>query len=189
MNTCAECGIETSNKKFCSVSCSNAYNGKLREQLNLNAGAGIACNDCGKVKPPRLFSYAVRGDVNSGRKPYCKACGHKRKETKRRNRTWKDDAVKILLSNSRQRAKRAGIEHTLKREHVVIPDTCPVFGIPLQREDVSTWLHAPSLDRIDNTRGYVPDNVIVVSRRANILKRDATVEELRALANFYERLK
>ena len=47
---------------------------------------------------------------------------------------------------------------------------------------------APSIDRIDNTRGYVKDNIIIVSRRANILKKDATINELIKLANYYEHL-
>lgn len=189
MRECLNCGTQTSNKKFCSSNCANAYNGKLKEQINLNAGGGITCEDCGETKAPRMFSFNVRGDFNSGRKPHCKACGSKRQEQKRRDRTWKNDAIGVLLSNSRQRAKRSGIEHTLTREDIVIPDVCPVFGIELKREDRDTWMHAPSIDRIDNTRGYVPDNIIVVSRRANILKRDATPDELYTLAIFYRNLK
>jgi hypothetical protein len=44
------------------------------------------------------------------------------------------------------------------------------------------------LDRVDNTKGYVKGNVIVVSRRANVLKKDATLNELRQLADYYEHL-
>ena len=74
----------------------------------------------------------------------------------------------------------------ITKEDVIIPDTCPVFGFVLKREDRETWMCAPSIDRIDNTRGYVKDNIIIVSRRANILKKDATIDELRKLANYYE---
>ena len=77
------------------------------------------------------------------------------------------------------------MEHTLTYEDIVIPDTCPALGIPLHREDRDTWMNAPSLDRIDNAIGYVPGNVVVVSRRANLLKKDATLEELQAIAKFY----
>ena len=38
--------------------------------------------------------------------------------------------------------------------------------------------NSPSLDRIDSSKGYTPDNVWVISRRANIIKHDATLEEL-----------
>jgi hypothetical protein len=36
----------------------------------------------------------------------------------------------------------------------------------------------PSLDRIDNNKGHVKGNVRMISYRANVLKSDATVEEL-----------
>jgi hypothetical protein len=42
-----------------------------------------------------------------------------------------------------------------------------------------------SLDRIDREKGYVPGNVRVVSLRANLLRKDSTYEELRALADFF----
>lgn len=37
---------------------------------------------------------------------------------------------------------------------------------------------SPSLDRIDSSKGYVKGNVRVISARANMLKNNATVEEL-----------
>ena len=44
---------------------------------------------------------------------------------------------------------------------------------------------AASLDRIDGNKGYVPGNVNVVSLRANLLRKDMTNRELRALADFH----
>lgn len=79
-------------------------------------------------------------------------------------------------------AKERGLEFSIERKDFPIPATCPVLGIPLDRR---TPDHIPSLDRIDNKRGYVPGNVIVVSLRANKLKRDATIEELQRMAAFY----
>lgn len=38
---------------------------------------------------------------------------------------------------------------------------------------------SPSLDRIDNRMGYVPGNVWVISWKANRMKSDASMEELR----------
>jgi hypothetical protein len=42
-----------------------------------------------------------------------------------------------------------------------------------------------SLDRIDHQKGYVPGNVRVISLRANLLRKDMTCHELRALADFF----
>jgi hypothetical protein len=182
MQSCLECGNSAKNK-FCTSSCSNKYQGKKR--LKENAGSNIICGSCLKPKPPRFFSYNIRGVISSGKKSYCKACGLSKKVTAKLNRTWKNDAAQVLMSNSKQRARKAGLEHTLKYEDIQIPNVCPVLGIPLHREGRETWLNAPSLDRVDNTLGYTPDNVVVISRRANILKKDATIDELIALAQYY----
>lgn len=45
--------------------------------------------------------------------------------------------------------------------------------------------NSPNLDRIVNALGYVKGNVIVVSARANRLKSDSTLDELRKLIEFY----
>jgi len=37
------------------------------------------------------------------------------------------------------------------------------------------------LDRIDNNKGYIKDNVWVISRKANTIKNNASLEELKAL--------
>lgn len=187
MRTCKECGSEMQKVRksamFCNKKCANTYKGK--QVAKANEGSHIVCEVCGEGRPKGMFSFLVKGDFASGKKPYCKPCGRAAMETQRRDRTWKDDAAKVLLNGSKQRAKKAGMEHTLTYKDIVIPDTCPVLGIPLRREDRETWMNAPSLDRIDNSKGYVSHNVIVVSRRANMLKKDATVEELVAIARFY----
>jgi hypothetical protein len=62
-----------------------------------------------------------------------------------------------------------------------IPDVCPVLGIPLFRTNGVQTMNTPSLDRINPSHGYVRGNVRVISLRANILRSNATVEELRLI--------
>jgi hypothetical protein len=45
---------------------------------------------------------------------------------------------------------------------------------------------SPSVDKFDNDRGYVKGNVNVISNRANVLKNDATVAEMRAVLTYME---
>lgn len=60
-----------------------------------------------------------------------------------------------------------------------IPTVCPVLGIPITiASGLGSKPGAPSLDRIDNTKGYIKGNVRVISSRANRLKADATLDEL-----------
>lgn len=187
MIDCSYCGNPTQNKKFCSRRCSNEFFGKLK--VKKNSDSYLRCVSCNKLKAQRFFSYNIRGNVSSGRKTTCKRCGANKRERKRRERNWKCDAQSVMFNNCKQRAKRTGITFSITKEDIVIPDLCPVFGIELKRCKKDNWNNSPSLDRIDNSKGYIKGNIVVVSRRANILKKDATIEELELLAKFYKRYK
>ncbi len=93
-----------------------------------------------------------------------------------------------LLIRARKRAKDKGLPFDLDYSDVLIPDRCPVLGITLGISDNHASDKSPELDRIDNTKGYVKGNVIVVSRRANRIKNDSTVDELALIAKFYTKL-
>ncbi|WP_325341637.1 hypothetical protein [Xylophilus sp.] len=97
--------------------------------------------------------------------------------------------ARALLKSSRYRAKRNGIRHTLALSDIHVPTHCPVLGIPLQPAQGRAGPASPSLDRLNPLRGYVRGNVVVVSWRANALKKDATAAELRRIAAFYTQLK
>jgi len=94
-----------------------------------------------------------------------------------------------MLNNSKQRAKRSGIEHNITIDDIIIPDFCPVLKIKLETGTRRNNQNAPSIDRIDNNKGYVKGNIMVMSVRANKLKKDATMEELIMIGNFYKTLK
>lgn len=85
-----------------------------------------------------------------------------------------------MFSYAKRRARDRGCEFTLKREDVTIPTHCPALGVEI---DLTGEISAnkPSLDRIDNTKGYTKENIQVISFRANRLKADASVEELQAI--------
>ncbi len=92
-----------------------------------------------------------------------------------------------MIQNARVRARAAGVPFTIVVSDVIIPTNCPILGIPLfqalGRKGGSD--NSPSLDRVEPERGYVPGNILVISNRANRLKSDASIEELRSIASFY----
>jgi len=92
-----------------------------------------------------------------------------------------------MLRAARKRARRADLEYDLELPDIVIPTHCPVLGIPLFPSQKLPGPNSPSLDRIENAKGYVRGNVVVVSYKANTMKHNATPEELRRLSDFYER--
>lgn len=94
-----------------------------------------------------------------------------------------------LVQRARRRGRDAGMEATIRISDITWPSHCPVLGIEL---DYGTRCGSrtlgnpagPSLDRWDNTKGYVAGNVFVISYRANALKGNATAEELDAVARY-----
>jgi hypothetical protein len=95
----------------------------------------------------------------------------------------------VLLGQARYRAKKKGIEFNLELSDVVIPKVCPVLKIPLTAGSSSGGPRgcSPSLDRIDNTKGYIKGNVQVMSHKANTMKHCANNNELILFANWIKR--
>jgi hypothetical protein len=93
---------------------------------------------------------------------------------------------KRMVRNARYRARQNNIPFNIEPSDLVIPKICPVLKIKI--EIGANWenrWNSPSIDRIDNSKGYVKGNVEVISFRANALKRDATPSELKLLALYY----
>jgi hypothetical protein len=105
------------------------------------------------------------------------------------SKAWKDaHPERYMLSGSKHRAKLAGITFSIKEEDIIIPEFCPVLGIKLER-GVKLQDASPSLDRFKPELGYVPGNVHVISLRANRIKSNATLEELRLVTRYVEFVK
>lgn len=99
--------------------------------------------------------------------------------------------IKHLLSRLRASAKRRNIPFELSSsdiDDIGIPISCPVLGIPLRFNSGEPRNDSVSFDRIDSSRGYTRDNLIIVSHRVNQLKSNASLEEMRKIVDYYERL-
>lgn len=96
--------------------------------------------------------------------------------------------IRQLYYQSQARARKKGLEHTLLLEDLldIWPpnNVCPILGIKLEWNSAGFRRTSPSIDRIDNSKGYTKENVQIISFRANELKRDATLEELELLVNY-----
>jgi len=90
-----------------------------------------------------------------------------------------------LWSSAKSRAKRDGVEFDITRSDIIIPDICPVYGIPLiPSKSKGPSLNSPTLDRVNPLKGYVKDNVRVISHKANARKQNNTVEDLELLLRY-----
>lgn len=94
-----------------------------------------------------------------------------------------------LFNALKSSAKKRNIEFNLTvldLYDLTFPVTCPIFNIPLFFNRERVLDNSYSIDRIDSTKGYEKDNIIVISQKANRIKTNATIEELKQIVNYYE---
>lgn len=147
----------------------------------------MPCNKCKELFHATHF-YALKNKWGRSDRLGIKRHGHCRKCANQafldRDPKWK------LLSAAKRRAVMRGQECTITLDDFDIPHACPVLGIPLWSNvgagpigGSNNW-NAPTIDRIDNSKGYIPGNICVISRKANTLKGNGTAKELAAVAAY-----
>jgi hypothetical protein len=106
---------------------------------------------------------------------------------------YKEDRLKKtpfwwLYASARDRATKKNWDFDLVESDVVVPKVCPALGVPLRQDGkharYSREADAPSIDRLDSSKGYTRDNIRVVSYRANVLKGDGTAREHELIAAY-----
>ncbi len=132
--------------------------------------------ECGVEKWVRHASIVKRKDI--------KSCGCWKDKWDRKR--GQDPKCKMFLG-ARARSKQKNMEFTITKEDIIIPEVCPLLGIEI-KIGAKDRRHSPSIDRIDSTKGYTPDNIWVVSSRANTLKNDASLQELELLVENLKKL-
>ena len=96
--------------------------------------------------------------------------------------------IKTIYNSLKQSAKKRDIPFDLslsELNNLTFPITCPILGIPLKFNRGARQDNSYSFDRIDSTKGYTIDNIIIVSWKANRLKNNATNLELQKISEFY----
>lgn len=109
-------------------------------------------------------------------------------------RSWYEQLPPItrLLRTARKSAAKRGLKFEIEDADLLpFPTHCPVLGIKLRYEcgprigpRAAMRRDLASIDRRNNSLGYVRGNVFIVSWRANQLKSDATSQEISALAKW-----
>jgi hypothetical protein len=94
---------------------------------------------------------------------------------------------KRMVEAAKHRARKLGVPFDLDWREIAIPAVCPVLGIPLTFGTAGFQDASPSLDRLRPELGYIKGNVRVISYRANAIKRDASLDEMRLLVAYLER--
>jgi hypothetical protein len=139
------------------------------------------CSKCQIEKPTSEF-YDNKYQCKECHYSYAKNPAKRKEYSARHYQKRKSENPQLFMwKQAKHRAKYDynDMEFTIEVSDIVIPDLCPYFNRPFLPLD-SRWGY--SLDRIDSSRGYVKDNIRVISRFANVMKNNATEEELISFA-------
>lgn len=209
VSICEECGNPfqkrwpSEPRRFCSAKC-NVTN----KQKHLM----VTCKQCGatfkKKSSHEVGNFCCRECYDKYRDEQripvekikevvyrCSSEYHKRNREKANKRAKihrRDNPKYHFFNRVKERAKRLGLEFELTIEDIDPPQYCPILGIPLLemvpgRKNMDP--NNPSIDRIDNTKGYTKDNIWFISLKANKLKNNATFDELIALGEWAKMMK
>lgn len=145
------------------------------------------CKRCQTEKP--LEDFHKCKSIKLGRHYTCKTCVKKYqiKDDGKNNKRWKTKRKEYTLwLHAKYRANAKGIPFDILESDIVIPDFCPILGIPILRDANKNSWNSPSLDRIIPEKGYVKGNVCVISWRANTIKSYGNADEHRKIADFID---
>lgn len=103
-------------------------------------------------------------------------------------RSTKLPPAKVLYNNAKSRAKAQNIPFSIEVIDILIPVYCPVLGLELKINTGNAKDNSASLDRIIPELGYIKSNIQVISHKANTMKSNATLEELKKLVKWLEQI-
>ncbi len=89
-----------------------------------------------------------------------------------------------MVYQAKLRSEVQDVPFDLTEYDFEIPQNCPILGLRLEPSEGRATDTPPSLDRIIPELGYVPENVSVISWRANRIKADGTASEHEEIASF-----
>lgn len=162
---------------------------------------------CSKCNTSKEFSeFGKRSSNKDGLNYYCKSCCRGISQDYRNSNSDKTNmsATKSrrnldwnvrLFRGTRSTAHARNLEHTITAEDILEiwqqqNGECYWLGVKLS-EDYIASRHplSPSLDRLDNSKGYIKDNVVITSTFANLGRSNTTVEDFSEFLNLIQQEK
>lgn len=189
MKKCTKCGVEKDESEFSRGSgkkdglsswckkCSSEYNKEYRLSNHahlIEASRAYRGNNRERLRlRQNEWRMANRHHILSADKEMRAGCDAYKRRT--------------MIYAAKARAKKLGLPFDLTTNDILIPALCPVLGTEMSRSGLTNDPRIASLDRVIPSLGYIKGNVCVITRRANQIKNDATIEELELVLAYMKR--
>ena len=188
--------------KYCSKTCSgHDHKEELIKRSSKKPAEYYFCKRCSSEKKYSNFRQ-VNKELSQNTKKrdgwwdiegkqrysYCKPC-----EIKWSSERYRLNPYRQIHYSAKKRALEKNVPFELTREDLKqlyenIPKKCPILGIKLEHTKIGTTKYqtdnSPSLDRMIPHKGYVKDNVMIISALANRIKQDANSDQIKKVYEF-----
>tara|TARA_A100001515_G_scaffold143761_1_gene145769 strand:+ start:535 stop:1050 length:516 start_codon:yes stop_codon:yes gene_type:complete len=148
---------------------------KIKNVLSLekNLNMTLICSYCKIEKPHTAFGKSTHGRLHKNNIRYkyiCRGCDYK--IIKKRH--IEQPHIR-LFHLAKRRASDKNIEFLLTKDLIKLKfpkdNKCPVTRKEF-KYDIKDKNQNPTIDRIDNSKGYTPENIVIVSYIVNKIKND-----------------
>jgi hypothetical protein len=136
------------------------------------------CPECGIMQSYLRKNYAEQS-LFLGK--ICKTCSNRK--TDNSHRGWHRDIRISWYNRFKINAEMRGIFWDLTIDNIAdLMESqdfrCALSGEPIEFPDFGNYQKSPaSIDRIDSSKGYIKDNIQLVTRKVNMMKQSYSQEE------------
>lgn len=216
MKRCTKCGLEKDESEFgkkgnvcrtCTSLRAKAYYIANKNKVLARCRAWAAANKARVAANKKAYREINIEKIICYQKKYLEENREKARETSKEYRRRNLDEVKIkekvrradqknspihkakrMVSAARVRAKKGGYACSITHKDILpIPALCPVMGTPMRLTGELRDADVATLDKLVPALGYIPGNVCVISRGANSIKRNYTINEFELVLAYMKR--
>lgn len=172
MKICTKCKIEKEISEFHQYKASNDNLYKW-------------CKSCKK-------DYDVKYRQSDKIQDYYSSDEYKKKKREEAVERHRRDPRLVMLNMAKHRALKHNFPFNIVLDDIIVPEFCPLLEIPLfvkpYKQKGSFCANSPSLDKIIPELGYVKGNIMVISMKANAMKYNASIEELKLFSKNIQKI-
>ncbi len=191
--------------------CNTVYRKQWTEKKKIEKKKIIKNKICSNCKVEKNIKDFTKNNINNdGYHSWCKNClnnslkNWRYKNKEKQSKQWKKNREENYIKFKAMEVRRNMITRARKKNLDVDKEYysiqyfynlfltkpyCQCCGIELKliKDENRYFRHnSPSIDKVDNTKGYIKGNVAIICWTCNRKKSDSTSDELRMIADFID---